>query len=56
MESESAKMLSTEAFKHYVAKPGAPKAESPRQALLKAMDLPQYRHPNLIRGESERKR
>ena len=49
-------MLSTKTFKHYVVKPGAPKAESLRQAMLKVMDLPQYRHPNLIRGESERKR
>lgn len=49
-------MVTTETFKHHVANPGAPKAESLRQAMLKVMDLPQYRHPNLIRGESERKR
>jgi CHAT domain-containing protein len=45
VESESAKMLTTETFKHYVANPGAPKAESLRQAMLRVMDLPQYRHP-----------
>jgi CHAT domain-containing protein len=45
VESESAKMLTTETFRHYVANPGAPKAESLRQAMLKVMELPHYRHP-----------
>jgi CHAT domain-containing protein len=45
VESESAKMLTTETFKHYVANPGAPKAESLRQAMLKVMGLPPFRHP-----------
>jgi CHAT domain-containing protein len=45
VESESARMLTTETFRHYVANPTAPKAESLRQAMLQVMALPQYRHP-----------
>jgi CHAT domain-containing protein len=45
VESVSASLLTTETFRHYVANPGAPKAESLRQAMLKVMDMPDYRHP-----------
>jgi len=45
VESESAKLLTTETFNHYAANPAAPKAESLRQAMLKVMAMPQYRHP-----------
>jgi CHAT domain-containing protein len=45
VESASATLLTTETFRHYVANPNAPKAESLRQAMLKVMAMPQYRHP-----------
>lgn len=45
VESESAKLLTTETFAHYTANPGAAKAESLRVAMLKVMGLPQYAHP-----------
>jgi len=45
VESESARLLTTETFNHYTANPGAPKAESLRQAMLKVMSQPQYQHP-----------
>ncbi len=45
VESESARLLTTETFRHYAANPAAPKAESLRQAMLAVMALPQYRHP-----------
>jgi CHAT domain-containing protein len=45
VESESATLLTTETFRHYVSNPDAPKAESLRQAMLKVMALPKYRHP-----------
>ena len=45
VESESARLLTTETFRHYAAHPEAPKAESLRQAMLAVMAMPQYRHP-----------
>ncbi len=45
VESESAKLLTTATFTHYVANPQAPKAESLRQAMLSVMAMPQYQHP-----------
>ena len=45
VETESAKLLTTRTFEHYAANPYAGKAESLRQAMLKVMALPQYRHP-----------
>jgi CHAT domain-containing protein len=45
VESESAKQLTTATFEHYASNPGAPKAESLRQAMLKVMAVPQYSHP-----------
>ena len=45
VESESAKLLTTATFAHYVANPQAPKAESLRQAMLSVMAMPQYQHP-----------
>jgi CHAT domain-containing protein len=45
VESESAKQLTTETFKHYAANSLAPKAESLRQAMLTVMAMPEYRHP-----------
>ncbi len=45
VESESARLLTTATFTHYVANPQAPKAESLRQAMLSVMAMPQYQHP-----------
>ncbi len=45
VESESAKLLTTNTFAHYAANPQAPKAESLRQAMLKVMAIPKYAHP-----------
>ena len=45
VESESAKLLTTQTFSHYAANPQAPKAESLRQAMLSVMAMPQYQHP-----------
>ena len=45
VESVSAKLLTTETFSHYAANAAAPKAESLRQAMLKVMAMPEYRHP-----------
>ena len=45
MESESARLLTTATFAHYMANPQAPKAESLRQAMLSVMSMPQYQHP-----------
>jgi CHAT domain-containing protein len=45
VESESARLLTTATFAHYVANPQAPKAESLRQAMLSVMAMPQYQHP-----------
>ncbi len=45
VESESAKLLTTQTFSHYTANPSAPKAESLRQAMLSVMAMPQYQHP-----------
>jgi CHAT domain-containing protein len=45
VESDSAKLLTTNTFAHYAANPKAPKAESLRQAMLKVMANPKYAHP-----------
>ena len=45
VESESAKRLTTATFRHYVANPASPKAESLRQAMLEVMAVPKYSHP-----------
>jgi CHAT domain-containing protein len=45
VESESATLLTTATFEHYVNNPQAPKAESLRQAMLKVMAMPKYGHP-----------
>ena len=45
VESESAKLLTTNTFEHYTANPQAPKAESLRQAMLKVMAMPKFAHP-----------
>ena len=45
MYSESAKLLAAATFAHYTANRQAAKAESLRQARLKVMAMPQYRHP-----------
>jgi CHAT domain-containing protein len=45
VESESATLLTTATFEHYIKNPQAPKAESLRQAMLKVMAMPKYGHP-----------
>jgi CHAT domain-containing protein len=45
VESESAKLLTTNTFAHYTAHPEAPKAESLRQAMLQVMENPEFAHP-----------
>lgn len=45
VESESAKLLTTATFAHYMANPQAAKAESLREAMLMVMTLPRYAHP-----------
>jgi CHAT domain-containing protein/tetratricopeptide (TPR) repeat protein len=45
VESESAKLLTSNTFAHYTANPAERKAESLRQATLKVMSMPQYQHP-----------
>jgi len=45
VETESAKLLTTATFEHYTAHADAGKAESLRQAMLKVMEMPTYRHP-----------
>jgi CHAT domain-containing protein len=45
VESESAKMLTTQTFAHYASHTDAPKAESLRQAMLQVMENPRYAHP-----------
>lgn len=45
VDSESAKRLTTATFEHYATHPTSPKAESLRQAMLKLMTAPGYRHP-----------
>jgi CHAT domain-containing protein len=45
VESESAKLLTTNTFAHYAAHPDAPKAESLRQAMLQVMENAEYAHP-----------
>ena len=45
VETESAKLLTTGTFSFQAANPGASKAESLRQAMLKVMAMPQYSHP-----------
>jgi CHAT domain-containing protein len=45
VESESAKLLTTNTFAHYTAHPEAPKAESLRQAMLQVMEKPEFAHP-----------
>jgi CHAT domain-containing protein len=45
VETESAKLLTTGAFEHYIANPQASKAESLRQSMLKVMQRPEYGHP-----------
>jgi CHAT domain-containing protein len=45
VESESAKLLTTNTFAHYTAHPEASKAESLRQAMLQVMAKPEFAHP-----------
>jgi CHAT domain-containing protein len=45
VESESATLLTSETFAHYVANPKAPKAESLRQAMLQVMSNRRFEHP-----------
>jgi CHAT domain-containing protein len=45
VESESAKELTTNTMKNYMANPMQRKAESLRQAMLTVMAMPQYQHP-----------
>ncbi|QDL55207.1 CHAT domain-containing protein [Rhodoferax aquaticus] len=45
VETESAKLLTTNTFQHYTENPGARKAESLRQAMLSVMAKPAYQHP-----------
>jgi CHAT domain-containing protein len=45
VETESAKLLTTGTFAHYVANAEDGKAESLRQAMLRVMSMPQYGHP-----------
>jgi CHAT domain-containing protein/tetratricopeptide (TPR) repeat protein len=45
VESQSAKLLTTNTFAHYIANSAAPKAESLRQAMLQVMADPKYAHP-----------
>lgn len=45
VESESAKLLTTNTFAHYAEHPEAPKAESLRQAMLPVMEKPEFAHP-----------
>jgi len=45
VESESAKLLTTNTLGNYAASPTARKADSLRQAMLHLMDMPQYQHP-----------
>jgi CHAT domain-containing protein len=45
VESESAKELTTNTMKNYMANPTQRKAESLRQAMLTVMAEPQYQHP-----------
>jgi CHAT domain-containing protein/tetratricopeptide (TPR) repeat protein len=45
VETESAKLLTTNTFHNYVADPSARKAESLRRAMLSVMEIPAYAHP-----------
>jgi CHAT domain-containing protein len=45
VETESAKLLTTNTFLNYSANPNARKAESLRQAMLTVMAIPAYAHP-----------
>lgn len=45
VESNSAVLLTTETFQHHVSQPGASRAESLRQAMLKVMGTRELAHP-----------
>jgi CHAT domain-containing protein len=45
VESNSAVLLTTETFQHHVNQPGASRAESLRQAMLKVMGTRELAHP-----------
>jgi len=45
VESDSASLLTTGTFAHQMTNPGARRAESLRQSMLKVMAQPQFAHP-----------